>query len=1131
MKKTISGRLQKKIVTYSVLGIFLIGLILALASIFPLYNNLKTGEEKNLLFSAKNRSLPVEEYFSRCYDIAVQISNRTAIRQRLESHYRQAENLKGLKTFVQEFLTDSLYGSENLAGITLLDSEGNLLGEVGLSLPLKYRTAVSQNTAPTISRSTIHLYNTFYLLIGVPILDRYATQVGTDLVLFNLGHLQNIIGDYSGLGKTGEILLGVREGGQPRLLFSSKTGRKEIRQNISDDSRLREGFQRAFQKETGIIPSSYLTQGQEVMAFAPIRNTDWVIIVKMDGQELYGPIRSQIAVIGTSTLALILLCSLGMVFLLRPLAGKMIIHTDELEKQIQEKTLTLRRELNERRKAEASAEKERKRLFTLLDGLPASVYLQAPDYTIRYANRYFLEYFGDPKEKFCFQIFKGFDQPCRECPTFRVFETREPQVWEGSRKGGKTYRIYNYFFSETDGSSLVMELGIDITELKEKEEELKESRNLLEKILSNLDEAVIVTDPQRVLYDCNKTAEEIFGYSREEMVGRNIQFLHASEQLYHRFGQEAQQNYQDKGFYKTEHTMKRKNGEEFPAKIMTKPLFDESGHYEKVVGAVRDITERRENEAELNRLAAAVNQAAESILITDVQGLIEYANPAFEKISGYDRVEILERDIVTLSGKKHNKIFSDAVRESLQQGKTWKGNLTKIKKDGGSYEVEATLSPIRDAQGTIINLVGVERDVTHELQLEKQLRQAQKMEAIGTLAGGIAHDFNNILTAIMGYTEICLYKESEVTRIRRDLEQVLKASHRAIDLVNQILTFSRQTEQEKNPIQPEIIIKEALKLLRASLPSTIELHQNIQNDGGRVLADPTQLHQVIMNLCTNAAQAMALTGGVLEVGLEEIKLGFLKRPDSINLKPGNYLKLTISDTGVGIDPAVKERIFDPFFTTKKPGEGTGLGLSVVHGIVKGLEGEISVDSKPGNGSTFQVFFPRINNTATEEIKGFPDLRTGKERILLIDDEEAIVDMGQQMLEQLGYRVTAKTNAKEALELFEDLPSEFDLIITDLTMPYLTGLKLTEKFLKIRPEIPIILCTGFSAGLNLEQVRSIGIKELVMKPIVRSEIAQVIRKVLETDRQAVREDTGRLLNREPVISRQCLNGKEDESFLH
>lgn len=380
--------------------------------------------------------------------------------------------------------------------------------------------------------------------------------------------------------------------------------------------------------------------------------------------------------------------------------------------------------------------------------------------------------------------------------------------------------------------------------------------------------------------------------------------------------------------------------------------------------------------------------------------------------------------------------------------------------------------------------------------IQKQLLQAQKMESLGTLAGGIAHDFNNILSAIFGYTELARYEFPEGTSQRSKMEGVLKAAHRARDLVEQILAFSRQSGQEKKPLKIGPIVKETCKLLRASLPTSIAVRQNIQPESGTVLANPAQIHQILMNLCTNAAHAMRKKEGVLKVSLVEVELDSEAAAHHVDLEPGPYLKLTISDTGHGMNSSVMERIFDPYFTTKAPGEGTGLGLAVTHGIVKSLGGNISVHSQPGEGTSFDVLLKRIESQETVKAETTEKPPTGNERVLFVDDEESLANLGKDILELLGYEAISTTSSVEALEVFRANPDRFDLVVTDQTMPNMTGMELAKKLLDIRQDIPLILCTGYSELITGEKAREIGIRQFIMKPLGIDDLARIVRKALD-----------------------------------
>ncbi|MGD8388265.1 MAG: response regulator [Desulfobacteraceae bacterium] len=417
-----------------------------------------------------------------------------------------------------------------------------------------------------------------------------------------------------------------------------------------------------------------------------------------------------------------------------------------------------------------------------------------------------------------------------------------------------------------------------------------------------------------------------------------------------------------------------------------------------------------------------------------------------------------------------------------------------------------------DDHGDLTSIKSIAHDITdlknarkENKKLHLQLQQAQKMEAIGTLSGGIAHDFNNILTPILVGSETALMDISGQNPARESIERVLQAGYRAKDLVKQILTFSRQNKDDLTVLQMEPIVKEVIKFLRSILPTTIEIETVIQAPDSTILAEPTQVHQVVMNLCTNAAHAMKETGGTLSVRLESAVLDAAAMGNPMDLPPGNYARLCFSDTGHGMDPHTMEKIFDPFFTTKAKSEGTGLGLSLVHGIVKGLGGAITVESEEAKGSSFEVYLPEVAKPHVEQVEISEPLPEGNERILLVDDEQAMRDIIGQMLTRLGYEVVAKGNGVEALEALREQPASFDLVITDQTMPRMTGRELCEEILTTWPDVPVILCTGFSEWIDEDTAKRIGVREFIMKPIIMHDLAQKIRKTLSSQAEIVGEN--------------------------
>lgn len=500
-------------------------------------------------------------------------------------------------------------------------------------------------------------------------------------------------------------------------------------------------------------------------------------------------------------------------------------------------------------------------------------------------------------------------------------------------------------------------------------------------------------------------------------------------------------------------------------------------------------------------LAEASEQDEAGIVLFDTKGTILYVNPAFEELGGIARSELIGRAVpVFAKGATVEGIFR-LMRDSLGSKNVRCARFTTGNDDAGLRAIDARVSPLRDELGAVTHHVLTIRNVSREALLEKQLRQAQKMGAIGALVGGIAHDFNNILGTVLSCTEIALGETPEESPVREDLEHVLKAGRRGKSLIRQILTFSRSHEQEFEPSQMEPIIKEGLKLLRSSLPAKIEIRQDIPTGPHIVLADAIQVHQILINLCTNAAHAMQPKGGILDVSLARVDIDSQTAARSPDLHEGPYVKMTVRDTGHGMTAKVLERIFDPFFTTKPGGRGTGLGLPVVQGIVRSHKGALLVESEPGAGTAFHVLLPvaEPREDFSEDVL-LPSAPGGNERILLVDDEEDLIYAGEKALRYLGYEVVATSSSLEALELFRARPGQFDLIITDQNMPKMTGVELVREILSIRPGIPILLCTGFGPdteeGISLKEAQSMGIREVHMKPLERHEIAEAIRRVLD-----------------------------------
>ena len=602
---------------------------------------------------------------------------------------------------------------------------------------------------------------------------------------------------------------------------------------------------------------------------------------------------------------------------------------------------------------------------------------------------------------------------------------------------------------------------------------------------------ILDVDTGRVT-DVNPFLIKLLGFSHAEMVGKTVGELSPFRDVVS--NQAMLERLQKDGYVRYENLpLETQDGRKIAVEFVSNVY--QAGDKRVIQCNIRDITQRRRTEESHARLATAVEQAVETIVITDTAGKILYANPAFAKTTGYTLLEVIGQNPRILKSGKHEAEFYQRMWAALARGETWSCHFINKRKDGTLYDEDATISPVRDAAGIIVNYVAVKRDVTREMQLEARINQAQKMESIGQLAGGIAHDFNNILACIIGYLDLARSAAVNNPDVLGNLEHIAKASDRAVDLVHQILTFSRQDKPERELMELNHVVLEALKLLRASLPATIRIQTEL-TETPAVLANASAIHQVIMNLGTNAWHAMRDKPGILKVEMRVLTADedFVKiHPE---LHPGRFVQLSISDTGCGMDSVTVEHIFEPFFTTKGIGEGTGLGLAVVHGIMKSHDGGISVYSQPGTGTTFHLYFPVVESgiaVPATEPAAIP--RGQGERILFVDDEEVLASLGKKILERLGYHVTATSSVMEALAIIRAQAEPFDLVITDLAMPVMDGVKFGEQLLQLQPKLPIILTTGFSGFMTEEKVRELGFRELLNKPSTIQTLGEAVHRVL------------------------------------
>jgi PAS domain S-box-containing protein len=665
------------------------------------------------------------------------------------------------------------------------------------------------------------------------------------------------------------------------------------------------------------------------------------------------------------------------------------------------------------------------------------------------------------------------------------------------RRGDVIWCDVNAQVGEFDGALSVLVALNDITERKRAAAELARSLSILQATLESTADGVLVVDAVGKFITYNRKFVEMWQIPEAVISGGHdrdtVQHLLDLVVEPARFKAKIDALYADPEAQSFD-LVELRDGRVFERFSQPQRI---NGRSAGRVWSFRDVTERRRAEqairASEERFRGLVQASPDYILMLDREGAVTFINRTAD---GTPPEQALGRCALSWVREEYH----EAVRECFDYVFSGKQTAEFEFESVGERWYLARMTPVEQGDGELQAMVIV-TDITErrrgeeqQAKLELQLRQAQKMEAIGTLAGGIAHDFNNILYAIQGYAELVLDTLPEGSVARADQREVIVASKRASDLVKQILAFSRQSKHEQTPTAVATIVREVLKLMRASLPTTIEINPVIETRHAVVLADPTQLHQVLMNLCTNAGQAMP-DGGTLTIGLRNELLTPGQAAEAAR-PPGNFVVLRISDTGCGITAENLERIFDPFFTTKEIGEGTGLGLSTVHGIVTAMGGDISVTSEVGRGTTFEVWLPQAEGEVREVASEQRDILSGSERVLFIEDEAALSRMGRDALARLGYVVESHTDSTQAWERFAAYPRGYDLVITDQTMPGLTGTQLAEKMLALRPDLPIILCTGFSAAVSEELAAQMGIRAYLTKPVGMRDLALTIRKVLD-----------------------------------
>jgi PAS domain S-box-containing protein len=625
---------------------------------------------------------------------------------------------------------------------------------------------------------------------------------------------------------------------------------------------------------------------------------------------------------------------------------------------------------------------------------------------------------------------------------------------------------------------------------------LVEQQALMHCLIDSLPDPIYVKDNRGLYIGCNKAYAEFVGSDPSKIYGRTSNDV-LSNELAQRSHMEDLRVLANGAPIEAEGWVGNAAGDRVYHNTIKIPYLESAAGSSGMIGIYRDLTKRMEMEQEMRRLAVAVEQSTESIMITDVDGGILYVNAAFEETTGYSAEEALGQRPNILKSGKHDNEFYGKLWKTVSSGKTWEGRFANRNKEGNLFDVEAVIYPIRDADDKVLNYVSISRDITQEAAIEKHLRQQQKMNAVGELAGGVSHDFNNILTAILGYVALCMNNVDEESKTYKYLSEIVKAGDRATKLVRQILMFSRQEELQFHSLNLQPVIEDSLSLIQTTMSNSIKLEQDVDQQCGSILGDTTQLQQIMVNLCTNAAHAMGKDEpGTLTVTLRQVALSGEDIEEQVtDLDPGTYACITVGDSGCGMPPEVIDRIFEPYFTTKKQGEGTGFGLSIVHGIVRKHRGSITVESEEGTGTTFTLYFPLISESALKEPtagKAAP-VEAVRGRILFVDDDQTVLSMGREILESFGYDVVTATNGRRALKTFKHNPSGFDALVTDYSMPEMNGHQLIREVVAIRKDIPAILCSGYMEKVEGEDLSLLGHAAYMAKPVDWRELSQAIQK--------------------------------------
>ncbi len=989
-EKSSTRKIQTAILRFAAGAFIVIGMAIGLVTSWPLYSEMKRHGEANLMREVADKKVAIQAFLDGAKDSAMQVTSRTVIREKLEAYYAGKVTRGELAAFTETKLLDAMRRSSLIAGISRLDRNGNLVVLAGVPIPRNFWVIPRDGLRVADIGPLFADDGKTFLVVGAPVLDRALKRVATDIILVDLSRLKSIVENPSNLGTSEEVFLATGNPKNPSLIFGGSSVSKSQFLAPLGDSLVNKALEKAFLQESGMLDHVNSESQPYMVAYAPIAGTKWGLAIRVSKHEFDGPIWKQFLLSGAFIIVAVLMGTLGMIFVIRPLTGKLIFRAADLEKEIRAKTGQLYEELAQRKQAEEALRESEER-------------------------------------------YRIFFDTSRDC----VFMTR------------------------LDGRFI----------------------------------------------DFNDVALEVFGYvpgERDELLQTNVASFYANTEE-----REAHVKLVSKQGFSKEYPLdlRKRDGTIIHALITTVARKDPNGNIVGFQGTVRDITERKKTDEALRESEDRYRQITENSLTgiyINQDEVCVYVNLRMAEILGYAKEEMIGRRLVEAVRPSDREMVLERTKARLSgELSPTAYELRLVKKTGEEIwcEILATVVDYRGRpalMGNVADVTGRKKAEEEREILRTQLLQAQKMEAIGTLTGGIAHDFNNLLTIINGFTEVILSEKTEDDPYSADLQKIMEAGRKGAELVQRLLALSKKGESDPQPLDLNRAVENSISLIRGTFPKIFEIETIFEKDLGMVNADSAQVEQVLMNLFINAKEAMP-EGGRLRIETKNMIVDEAHCKRHVGAKPGPHVLIEVLDTGVGMDADTLRRIFDPFFTTKGWDfkKGTGLGLSVAKGIVEQHGGWITFQSEPGKGTTFTMYFPAIvEEPVAERPKPLTETVSRGEKILLVDNEELVRDLGKRILERSGYTVITASNGKEALEIYAREQSNIGLVVLDLIMPQMGGEKCLEELVKINPYVKVVVSSGHSLAPKEWDHLGTYAKGFVNKPYQLKEFLKVVREVID-----------------------------------